>query len=94
MGFKKFHDFNNALLKKKAWRMHSCPDLLISKIFRARYFPRSTFLDAVMGSNPNYVWRSILVAQDLIRKGSLKSIGDGRSSIVFNDPWLFDHNQP
>ncbi|CAM8960893.1 unnamed protein product [Rhodiola kirilowii] len=37
LGFKNFQLTNTALLIKQAWRIHSNPELLISKVFKSRY---------------------------------------------------------
>lgn len=88
IGFIKLNDFNLALIGKQAWRIHTRPDLLVSKIFKCRYFSKSSFLHAEAGPNPGYVWRSILPAQELIRSGTRRTIGDGCDTSVFSDPWL------
>lgn len=55
MGFRKIHDFNLSLLGKKAWRLINQGDSLVSKVFKARYFPRCDFLDAALGRNPTFI---------------------------------------
>ncbi|WOG91125.1 hypothetical protein DCAR_0310373 [Daucus carota subsp. sativus] len=55
---------------------------------KARYYPNSDFLGAKMGSNPSYVWRSILEAQEVIKKGTRRRIGNGDDTMVWKDPWL------
>lgn len=94
MGFKKFKEFNIALLGKQAWRIHTMHTLLVSKIFKARYFPRGSFLNATIGNNPSYVWISILSTQDMLKRGSLCAIEDGRNTKIFHDPWVLDQTQP
>lgn len=61
MGFRKLHDFNLALLGKQAWCFLNQPVLFVTKIFRARYFPRGTFLEATICNNLSYTWRSLYV---------------------------------
>lgn len=39
MGFRNLESFNNALLAKQAWRLVTSPDILLSRIIKARYFP-------------------------------------------------------
>ena len=38
--------------------------------------------------NPNYTWRSIMEAQDLVRTGIRQNIGDGASTKVWQISWL------
>lgn len=66
MGFRKLHDFNLALLGKQAWRLITQEQSLVSKIFKARYYPNGNFLTAKVGANPSFVWRSILATQELL----------------------------
>lgn len=55
---------------------------------QARYFPKSDFLNAELGANPSYVWRSILESQDIIKQGCRKKIGNGESTRVWKVQWL------
>lgn len=67
LGFKSLRGFNIALLAKQAWRIMTEANPLVSSLMQARYFPRSSFLDAKLGSNPSYVWRSLLESQEVLR---------------------------
>lgn len=53
MGFRDIASFNLALLTKQAWRITSNPDLIISKILKARYYPASSFFKAELGDRPS-----------------------------------------
>ena len=59
LGFRDFRDFNLAMLGKQGWRFLTNPDSLVSKVYKARYFPGGNFLDAILGNNPIFIWRSI-----------------------------------
>lgn len=63
-------------------------------MFKARYYPNSTFLEAKLGNNPIYVWRSILEAQTLIKRGARWRVGDDSSIKVVGQPWLPDSQMP
>lgn len=67
MGFRSVHDYNVAMVGKQGWRLIMNPESLFSRIYRARYYPRGTFLNAKLGSNPSYIWRSVLEAQELLK---------------------------
>lgn len=49
---------------------------------KARYFPKGDFLTAEIGINPSYMWRSILFAQEDVKSGCRRRIGDGASTKV------------
>ncbi|XP_058733855.1 uncharacterized protein LOC131605526 [Vicia villosa] len=77
-----------AMVAKQGWNILAKPTSLVARIFKARYFPRSSFLDSKVGNNPSYVWRSLWRAKDVLKLGSRWSIGEGRNITVMNDPWL------
>ncbi|KAL9691837.1 hypothetical protein QQ045_012264 [Rhodiola kirilowii] len=69
LGFKRLELMNLALLAKQGWRMIASPDLLVSKIFKAKYFPNSDIFNATCGSRPSYAWRGIYDAMDILKLG-------------------------
>ncbi|XP_073119607.1 uncharacterized protein [Henckelia pumila] len=50
--------------------------------------------EAKIGSNPSYVWRSLLATQDLIRHGARRRIGSGEQTLIWGTPWLPDSSNP
>lgn len=38
-------------------------------VFKAKYFPSCSFLDAKLGSSPSFLWRSLLSGRELLLKG-------------------------
>lgn len=53
-------DFNIAMLGKQDWRLIQNSDSLVGRIYKAKYHPNSTFMNAKIGGNPSFIWRSIL----------------------------------
>lgn len=94
MGFKQIHHFNVALLGKQGWRLLTNPNSLVARVFQARYYPKSSFMEASIGHNPSYCWRSILASQDMLKAGSRKRVGNGLTTKVWGDPWLLDADNP
>lgn len=94
MGFRRVRDMNLAMLGKQGWKFLTHPDALVTKVFKARYFPNGSFLEAKRGSNPSFVWASIWEAQGLLSEGVQWRIGDGRTVRVWGVPWLPDRNNP
>ena len=62
MGFKDIRSFNLAILAKQGLRMLTDHDSLLYRCFKAKYFPRYTFLEAVDHPNSSYVWKILLAA--------------------------------
>ncbi|XP_062102830.1 uncharacterized mitochondrial protein AtMg00310-like [Humulus lupulus] len=88
MGFRNLHDFNLALLSKQGWRLLCRPHTLVAKIYAARYFTGGSFLSAKLGSNPSFIWRSIIEAKEIIQAGARRRVGHGTCIDITQDPWL------
>jgi len=88
MGFKDLSAFNLAMLAKQGWKFLTEPNSLVSRIFKARYFPSKSYLAATIGHNPSFVWRSILRARFIVREGARWKIGSGDSIPILDAPWL------
>ncbi|XP_060968285.1 uncharacterized protein LOC133035872 [Cannabis sativa] len=84
MRFHHLHDFNLAMLAKQGW----------SRVFKAKYYPQSDFLTANLGNNPSFVWRSIWSAQNLVKLGCRRTIGNGITTNILKHPWLPDLANP
>ncbi|KAL9669442.1 hypothetical protein QQ045_006989 [Rhodiola kirilowii] len=69
---------NLTLLAKQGWRLLTRPNLLVSKLFKAKYYPESNVLNAGVGSRPSYAWRGILEAAEIIRHGAEWDSEEGR----------------
>lgn len=88
LGFKNLRDFNITMLAKQAWRIINETNPLVTSILRAKYFPNSSFLEATLGANPSYAWRSLMETKEVIRKGCRRRIGNGKSTKIWKVPWL------
>uniref|UniRef100_A0A803PT88 Reverse transcriptase n=2 Tax=Cannabis sativa TaxID=3483 RepID=A0A803PT88_CANSA len=86
MGFRNLRDFNLAMLGKQGWRFMLRHDSLVSKIFKARYYPQGDFLSTELGSNPSFIWSSIFAAKDTVKLGLRKGIGSGLTVDITSDP--------
>lgn len=88
MGFRIIRDFNISLLGNQGWRLLNHSEKLVSKIYKARYYPHGLFLNAKLGNNPSYIWRSVLESQTIIKQGIGCKVGNGQSISILKDPWL------
>uniref|UniRef100_A0A803PZX0 RNase H type-1 domain-containing protein n=1 Tax=Cannabis sativa TaxID=3483 RepID=A0A803PZX0_CANSA len=59
-------------------------------VLKARYFPNSSLLEAILGHNPSYAWRSILWGRDLMAFGLIWKEG---SLQIYTDAALDHHNK-
>ena len=88
MRFRDIHAYNLAMLAKQAWRLIQGGPSLFFRVYKARYFPNSSFMEAELRSNPSFVWRSLLEASELFRAGTAWKVGDGKSIRVTDHRWL------
>ncbi|XP_019151891.1 PREDICTED: uncharacterized protein LOC109148613 [Ipomoea nil] len=93
LGFKELHAFNYlAMLGKQAWRLLTKPESLVSKVYKARYYPKGTFYDACVGNNPSFCW--LMAAHDMVCRGIRRRIGNGNTTLIWDHPWLQDQHEP
>ena len=88
MSFQDIQAFNIALLVEQAWQLIHNTYSLFNRVYKSRYFPNCSFMDADLGNNQSYVWRGLLAARDLIREGSIWHVGDGRNIEFSTHKWL------
>lgn len=69
LGFRNLEVFNQAMLAKQCWQIIHNPASLVAKVLKDRYFPNHSFLQAQMGNNPSYIWRSFLWGRELLSLG-------------------------
>jgi len=64
------------------------PNTLMARIFKAKYFPHSFFMESSLGSRPSFSWRSIFSAKDLLQHVLIWRVGNGQNIQVWGDRWL------
>ena len=88
LGFRDLSSFNQALVAKQSWRIIQAPESLLARVMKEKYFRHSGFMEAQVGSNPSYIWRSILWGREVIHKGLRWRIRDGKLVKVYQSGWL------
>ena len=82
MGFKDLSSFNDALLAKQTWRLLHDKSSLFYRIFKARFFPNCSIMEATCPSSTSYAWKSIIKGKDMIKCGAIWRIGDGKPAHI------------
>ncbi|CAJ2634618.1 unnamed protein product [Trifolium pratense] len=88
LGFRDIHMFNLAMIAKQGWNIMTKPHTLVSRLYKARYFPNSSLFESKIGHNPSYAWRGIWKAREILMNGCRWSIGSGTSIKIMSEPWL------
>ncbi|XP_060962319.1 uncharacterized protein LOC115696532 [Cannabis sativa] len=88
MGFRSFVCHNQAFLAKQAWRVFSMPNSLLAKLLKAKYFSHNSFLEASKGHCASFTWRSLLWGGDLLKRGLIWKVGNGRSISSIDSYWI------
>ncbi|XP_075636851.1 uncharacterized protein LOC142609107 [Castanea sativa] len=88
MGFQDLAMFNDSLLAKQAWRLLNNKTSLFYKVFKARFFPNSSLLEAADSRMGSYAWKSILRGRDIIQRGAIWRVGSGEKINIWQQLWL------
>ena len=90
LGFRKFWDFNQALLSKLAWWILSRKDCLCVKVLRAKYKVWGNWLNHKTVGSPSKIWRSLEGTKSLLARNACMLVGNGNTVKIWEDPWIPD----
>lgn len=88
MGFKNLSRFNDALLAKQTWCLLHDKSLLFYRIFKAKFFPNYSIMEATCPSLASYAWKSIIRGREVIKWVASWRNGDGKPVAIWGDGWL------
>ncbi|XP_075499798.1 putative mitochondrial protein AtMg00310 [Primulina tabacum] len=88
LGFRHLETFNKALLTKQIWRVLQSPESLVARVLKARYYKHQDILHDSLGSNPSYIWRSLLWSRPLLEKGLYWHVRNGERIDTFASRWI------
>lgn len=55
----------------------------MARVLKAMYFKNSSFVEAKLGANLSFVWRSIIWGRQIIHKGVRWKIGNGEQVYIY-----------
>ena len=87
LGFKDLVKFNEAMLAKQVWRLHTYRLSLFYRVFSTKFFPTGSVFTAKK-SQGSYAWQSIWKARKVIEKGMQWRVGDEKHIQLFYDNWI------
>ena len=76
------------MLAKQVWSLIHDKDTLVYKFFCAKYFPEGSILNALVHLKSSYTWKSIIQAREVVHKGEIWRIGNGKKNKVWDHQWL------
>uniref|UniRef100_A0A5B7A5C8 Reverse transcriptase zinc-binding domain-containing protein n=1 Tax=Davidia involucrata TaxID=16924 RepID=A0A5B7A5C8_DAVIN len=88
VGFREMEAFNLALLAKQGWRLMHGANSLFYKVYKVKYFPYESFMEAKLGSCLSFTWRSTMTTRPVLEAGSRWRIGCGETVQVWGSRWL------
>ena len=88
MGFRDLALYNDSLLAKHAWHLLHNKTSLFYKVFKARFFPNSTIMEAADSRMGSYAWKNILRGRDIIQRGARWRVRNGENINIWQQRWL------
>ena len=88
MNFKELSLFNEALFAKQTWCLLHNKNSLFYRVFKSKFFPNYSIMDAKEGRGGSYAWKSILKGQGVIRRGVKWRVRNGESIKIWDNNWL------
>ncbi|XP_021716616.1 uncharacterized protein LOC110684467 [Chenopodium quinoa] len=88
LGIRHLGLFNSALLARQSWRIMQNSQLLISRVFQAKYPSLMCFRSQGRLSNPSWGCRSVLHGIQTLKIGLAWKIGNGSKVHILQDSWV------
>ena len=73
---------------KPAWRLLQNKNSLFYRVFKSKFFPHCSLMEAADTQDGSYAWKSILIGKEILKEGMRWRVGDRTSIRVWSDPWL------
>uniref|UniRef100_A0A2N9IMR2 Reverse transcriptase domain-containing protein n=1 Tax=Fagus sylvatica TaxID=28930 RepID=A0A2N9IMR2_FAGSY len=82
LGFRELGKFNEALLGKQVWRLYQDQNSLRHRVYKAKFFPDCSILEASSRRRGSYAWQSLMKARASVIRGACWRVAPLRSSKV------------
>lgn len=79
MSFKDLAIFNDAHLTKQAWHLLHDTYSLFYQVFKAKFFPNCSIMEATIPSSSLNAWKSIIKGREVNQRGVAQRIGNGKT---------------
>ncbi|KAM6568855.1 hypothetical protein CsatB_016840 [Cannabis sativa] len=76
---------------KQFWQLLVNDSLLVSRIYKAKYYAQGSLFSAELGDNLSFIWQSIMEVRSLIYSRAQRTIANGVNVSILDDPSL-SHN--
>jgi len=83
-GFRDLETFNTTLLSKQVWRLLYDPLSFLTRLLKAKYYPKGNILTADIGHRSSSTRRGLWEVKSVIEKGSSWVIGDNCSVDIWD----------
>lgn len=70
MGIRELALYHDSLLAKYTWHLLHNKTTLFYKVFKARFFPNTSIMEASDLRMGSYAWKSILKGREVIQRGA------------------------
>lgn len=77
------YNFNLVLFGKHYRKFIQNPNSFVSRVFKARYFPRDHFIKPSLGNGSSFIWSGISKAREALLEGFRWVLNDGDDINIF-----------
>ncbi|XP_021760606.1 uncharacterized protein LOC110725434 [Chenopodium quinoa] len=88
LGIRHIHSFNLALLAKQVWRLRFNPQLLASRVLKAKYPALLSSKPLISSPRPSWGCRGLLEGGRALSQGLAWKIGSGTQVSILQDYWV------
>ncbi|KAL0320092.1 UNVERIFIED_CONTAM: hypothetical protein Sradi_5270700 [Sesamum radiatum] len=89
LGFRKFADFNKALVSKICWNISQKSDKLWCQVIRAKYLKNNTVLESSLQvASASWTWQDAVKCAKIIKAGICFNVSTHTAITIWEDPWI------